>query len=67
MLVFKKKDLQQYIFQCVYVCYSLAKPSMPDTVFWNLQQYMCIFAIVKYMSNIGGMSDGVPKNDFSTY
>ncbi len=39
----------------------LAKPSMSGTMFWNLQQYMCIFAIVKYKSNIGGMSDGVPR------
>ncbi len=39
----------------------LAKPSMPGTMFWNLQQYMCIFAIIKYRSNIGGMSDGVPR------
>ncbi len=39
----------------------LAKPSMPGSMFWNLQQYMCIFAIVKYRSNIGGMSDCVPR------
>ncbi len=34
----------------------LAKPLMSDTMYWNLQQYMCIFAIVKYKSDIGGMS-----------
>ncbi len=39
----------------------LAKPSMPGTMFWNLQQYMCIFEMIKYRSNIGGMSDGVPR------
>ncbi len=39
----------------------LAKPLMPGTMFWNLQQYMCIFVIVKYRSNIGGLSDGVPR------
>ncbi len=35
----------------------LAKPPIPGTVFWNL----CIFAIVKYRTSIGGMSDGVPR------
>ncbi len=39
----------------------LAQPSMPGTMFWNFQQYMCIFALVKYKSNIGRMSDSVPK------
>ncbi len=45
----------------------LANPSMPRTMFLNLQQYMCIFVIFKYRSNIGGMSHGVcPKDDFNT-
>ncbi len=34
---------------------------MPGSMFGNLQQNMCIFAIVKYRSNIGGMSDGDPR------
>ncbi len=33
---------------------------MSGTMFWKLQQYMCIFAIVKNRSNIRGMSDDVP-------
>ncbi len=39
----------------------LAKPSMPGTMFCNLQQYKCIFAIVKYKLNIEEMLDGVPR------
>ncbi len=39
----------------------LAKPSMPGSMFWNLQQYMYIFVIVKNMSNNGEMSDVVPR------
>ncbi len=33
----------------------LAKPSMPGTMSWNLQQHMCIFAIVKYWGNVRWM------------
>ncbi len=50
-----------YFSMCFMSAILLAKPSMPGTMFWNLQQYMCIFAIVKYRSNIGGMSDGVSQ------
>ncbi len=50
-----------YFSMCFMSAILLAKPSMPGTMFWNLQQYMCIFVIVKNRSNIGGMSDGVPK------
>ncbi len=31
----------------------LAKPSTPGPVFWNLQQYMCIFALVRYVKYWG--------------
>ncbi len=51
---------------CLMSAILLAKPLMPGTMFWNLQQYICIFAIVKYRSYFGGMSDCVPKDDFST-
>ncbi len=45
----------------------VVKPSMPGTMFWNMQQYMCIFAIVnqvqfKYWGNVRWC----PKDDFST-
>ncbi len=39
----------------------LAKHSMPGTIFRNLQQYMCHFCNSQVQSNIGGMSDGVPR------
>ncbi len=49
-------------FKLFYVWYSFSKASMPGTICLELATiYICIFAIVKYRSNIGGVSDGVAR------